>query len=55
MMTIPDLMNLIKYKWKKAKDQPYALIEAIGSKMNVWAWNKRWSDRESGTGYDRNA
>ena len=55
MITIPDLIDLIKLKWKRTLERPYALIEAIGSKMHVWAWNKRWSDRESGTGYDKNA
>ncbi len=52
MMTIPDLIDLIKLKWKRTIDKPHALIEAVGSKMHVWAWNKRWKDRESGTGYD---
>ena len=52
MITIPDLMDLIKLKWKRMIDKPHALIETVGSKMNVWAWNKRWGDRESGTGYD---
>ena len=55
MITIPDLIDLIKLKWKRTLHRPYAFIEAIGSKMHVWAWNKRWSDRESGTGYDKNA
>jgi len=28
-------------------------IEIIGSKMNVYAWNKRWKNRSEGTGYGR--
>lgn len=26
-------------------------LEHYSSKINVWAWNKRWGDREKGTGY----
>jgi len=27
------------------------LIETYSGKINGWAWNKRWKDRQSGTGY----
>tara|TARA_R110000765_G_C18743558_1_gene586970 strand:+ start:192 stop:365 length:174 start_codon:yes stop_codon:yes gene_type:complete len=49
--TIPDTISLIKLKYKRFKDIPLSWIESIGSKMNVYAWNKRWSSRERGTGY----
>jgi hypothetical protein len=49
--TIPDTISLIKLKYKRFKDIPLSWIESIGSKMNVYAWNKRWSSREKGTGY----
>jgi len=26
-------------------------IESLGSKMNSYAWNKRWVNRETGYGY----
>ena len=26
-------------------------MESTGSRMNVYAWNKRWRNREEGTGY----
>mgnify|MGYP004226070205 CR=1 FL=1 len=52
-MTIPDLIDLIKDKYKRFMDYPYAFIEIIGSKMNVYAWNKRWKNRSEGTGYGR--
>ena len=29
----------------------YDKIESIGGKMSVWAWQKRWCNREKGTGY----
>ena len=32
-------------------DWVYAIIEKYSSKLNVWAWHKRWSNRETGTGY----
>ena len=50
-MTIPDTIDLIKYKWKVIKDYPLSWIESIGSWMNVYAWNKRWKNRKDGTGY----
>ena len=26
-------------------------LEHYSSKINVWVWNKRWRNREQGTGY----
>ena len=51
MMTIPDLISEIKYKYKCMIDVPLSWIEHIGIKMSVYAWNKRWRNREEGTGY----
>ena len=58
MKTIPDAIDdtirLIKRTIKLIKniiDVPLSWIETIGSKMNVYAWNKRWGNRERGTGY----
>ena len=42
----------IKRLIKKIKDLPLAWMESIGSKMNVYAWGKRWGDRKKGTGYN---
>ena len=49
--TIPDTISLIKLKYKRFKDVPLSWIERIGSKMSVYAWNKRWANRKKGTGY----
>ena len=49
--TIPDLLQDIKYKWRAVKDIPLSWIESIGSRMSVYAWQKRWGDRRKGTGY----
>ena len=49
--TIPDTISLIKLKYKRFKDVPLSWIEHIGSWMNVYAWNKRWANRKTGTGY----
>ena len=27
------------------------LIEIYSGKINGWAWDKRWADRQKGTGY----
>lgn len=51
--TIPDTIDLIKKKYKRFIDVPLSWMEALGSKMNVFAWNKRWGNREKGTGYVR--
>ena len=54
-MTIPDLYDYvtstIRRWWKRTIDIPLSLIESVGSRMNVYAWNKRWGNREKGTGY----
>jgi len=49
--TIPDTIDLIKKKYKRFIDVPLSWMESIGSKMNVFAWNKRWGNKEKGTGY----
>ncbi len=56
MRTIPDTIDLIKKKLKPIRpiailDFYYSIIESIGSKMSVYAWHKRWCNREKGTGY----
>tara|TARA_R100000315_G_scaffold12799_1_gene4146 strand:+ start:116 stop:334 length:219 start_codon:yes stop_codon:yes gene_type:complete len=53
MKTIPDLIADFRMILKKTMDIPYSWIESIGSKMNVYAWNKRWRNREEGTGYGK--
>ena len=50
-MTIPDLISNIRYYIIKFLDRIYSIIEHVGSKMSVYAWNKRWRNREEGTGY----
>jgi len=54
-MTIPDLIdntcNTVRRWWKRTIDKPLSVIESVGSRMNVYAWNKRWGNRERGTGY----
>ena len=32
-------------------DWLYRFVEHWSSKLNVWSWNKRWRNREEGTGY----
>jgi len=49
--TIPDTISLIKLKYKRFKDVPLSWMESIGSRMSVYAWNKRWANRKKGTGY----
>ena len=49
--TIPDTIDLIKKKYKRFVDVPLSWMEHIGSKMSMFAWNKRWASREKGTGY----
>ena len=58
MKTIPDAIDdtvrLIKRTIKLIKniiDIPLSWMEHIGSKMNVYAWQKRWGNREKGYGY----
>ena len=31
----------------------YEILEKQGGKISCWAWNKRWCDREKGTGYKK--
>ena len=58
MKTIPDAIDdTIKFIRRTIKlikniiDVPLSWMEHIGSKMNVYAWNKRWGNREKGYGY----
>ena len=53
MKTIPDLIADIKWYYKRAIDRPLSWMEAIGVKMSNYAWNKRWKNREEGTGYGK--
>ena len=53
MITIPDFIDLIILKYRRFMDYPYRFLEAFGSWMNVYAWNKRWKNRTKGTGYAR--
>jgi hypothetical protein len=54
-MTIPDLIDnittAVRRWWKRTIDVPLSWMETIGSRMNVFAWQKRWGNREKGTGY----
>ncbi len=49
MITIPDLITKIRIILKKTIDVPYSWIETIGSKLNVWAWNKKM-EKQKGWG-----
>ena len=49
--TIPDTIDFIKNRYKRFIDVPLSWIETIGVKMSSYAWNKRWRNREEGTGY----
>ena len=53
MKTIPDLITDIRWYYKRIIDVPLSWIEHIGIKMSVYAWNKRWRNREEGTGYGK--
>ena len=35
-------------------DWYYNIIETIGVRFSNYAWQKRWSNRETGTGYKKN-
>ena len=50
-MKIPDIISEIKYYYIKSIDRVYSIIESMGVSMSVYAWNKRWRNREEGTGY----
>jgi hypothetical protein len=34
-------------------DKIYSLIEEYSSRLNVWSWQKRWGNRQTGTGYGK--
>ena len=51
MITIPDAIAKLRMILKRTIDIPLSWIEHIGSKMNVYAWQKRWGNRKQGTGY----
>jgi hypothetical protein len=51
MKTIPDAIDDMRELIKKIIDKPLSWIEHIGSKMNTFAWNKRWANRKNGYGY----
>lgn len=53
MKTIPDIITDIKSYYKRTIDVPLSWMEALGSKMNVYAWNKRWGNKDHGTGYKK--
>jgi len=53
MKTLPDLIDDIKHKLIVVYDIFLAMIETIGSKLSTWSWQKRWSNRQEGTGYRR--
>ena len=44
----------IKKKMIKILDFYYNILETIGCKLSSYAWNKRWCNRETGTGYRKN-
>ena len=51
MQTIPDTITDLKKFYKKQLDKYFEIVERIGSKLSVWAWHKRWKNRDEGTGY----
>ena len=51
MITIPDLIDNIKKKFIRILDCYYSIIESIGVRMSQYGWNKRWYNRQKGTGY----
>ncbi len=53
MKTIPDTIELIKKKLTRLLDCYYSIIESIGVRMSQYGWNKRWCNREKGTGYKK--
>ena len=38
----------------KLLDWYYSILESIGVFLSQYAWQKRWSNREKGTGYRKN-
>ena len=58
MRTIPDTIDLFKKKLRPIRpiailDWYYSIIESLGVKFTNYAWNKRWCNREKGTGYKK--
>ena len=58
MRTIPDTIDLIKKKLRPIRpiailDRYYSFIESLGVKFTNYAWQKRWCNREKGTGYKK--
>lgn len=51
MTTIPDAIAKLRIILKRMIDKPLSWMETIGSKMNSYAWRKRWGNRDKGTGY----
>ena len=51
MTTIPDAIAKLRMILKRTIDMPLSWMETIGSKMNSYAWRKRWGNRDKGTGY----
>jgi len=49
--TIPDAITKLRMILKRTIDIPLSWMETIGSKMNSYAWRKRWRNRKQGTGY----
>ena len=54
MRTLPDTIDLIKNKLIRIVDFYYSIIESLGVKFTNYAWQKRWGNREKGTGYRKN-
>ena len=52
MITIPDLIDNIKKKLIRILDFYYSIIESLGVRKGTnYGWNKRWCNRQKGTGY----
>jgi len=35
-------------------DYLISILEKYSSKINNWCWQKRWGNRQTGTGYQKN-
>jgi hypothetical protein len=35
----------------KIKDFLLNILETYSSRLSCWSWNKRWKNRQTGTGY----
>jgi hypothetical protein len=53
MKTIPDAIDDVKEVWRKIIDTVYGVIEHHSVKLSSWSWQKRWGNRDRGTGYSR--